>query len=105
MLRICIYQTRQQVPDVDALNNQYSFVLKAMRNNITIEDKGMHVMLTEMKRPLTNIILSAECLENDNLAEEEKIHLLKIILKNSERINNDIIELCNFLKDGHTSIK
>ncbi|HEY4935635.1 MAG TPA: ATP-binding protein, partial [Puia sp.] len=56
------------------------------------------VIAHEIRNPLTNIDLSANHLENDNVSGEDKKLFLEIIARNSRRINELINELLSATK-------
>ena len=63
---------------------------------------GAFQELSNLRNPLTNILLSVESLQQDKLEETEKKYLLNIILNNGQKMERMIMEICNTLKDDHT---
>jgi len=72
-----------------------------MENQISIRDKGIHIVIQDMKQPLTNIMLASETLHEDNLDEETQKRLSKIIFESSQKIKLNIEELCKYLEHGY----
>lgn len=65
--------------------------------NQSILNTGLLITLEDIRNPLACIQLSAEMLKDDNLTEAEKRTILTIIYNSCGHINENVIELCDFL--------
>ncbi|HEV8512871.1 MAG TPA: ATP-binding protein [Cyclobacteriaceae bacterium] len=65
--------------------------IKAQSEILEVKGEAIRMLAHEVRNPLTNIILSTECLNGDTSAENKEF--LNIIRRNSKRINDLITEL------------
>lgn len=89
-------QLEKRIVELNSANNE----LLELRSIEKFASTGRiaRVIAHEIRNPLTNINLSADRLYGDDLGEEEKKHLIEIILRNSTRINHLITDLLNATK-------
>mgnify|MGYP000671977616 CR=1 FL=1 len=86
-------EVRELVENINKMKTGYKIALKEQVKNEKIKTELISSVSHDLKTPLTSIINYVNILNNKNITEQERIDYLKILEKNSKRLQTLIEDL------------